>query len=140
MSNYDLATLKRALESGRRSHALEVRFVSGMCPAIVVGNLPQFIDGGDLKLETVRNIHQECLLLAKRGELISKARATYRFVSEQFGSYLCKYELRGNAASLTLVSESGEAQPVAVMIPLKGPTPAAEASPDGPHNEGTRDA
>ena len=140
MSNYALATLRSVLESGRRSHASEVRFVSGMCPAVVVGNLPHFIDGGDLKLEMVRNIHRECLLLAKRADLFSEARATYRFVSEQFGLYLCKYERRRNAASLILVCESGEAQPVAVMIPLKGPTLAAEASPHRTRNEGTRDA
>ena len=130
MKTHAAAVLELILAKARDNHATEVRFISGMYPAIVVQGGPRFVEGADLKLETVRNIHQECLLLADRSELVSRARASYTFTSSKFGRFECKYQLRGNAASLTLLPESDATEVVEAIPPTKAPRLGAEARPD----------
>jgi hypothetical protein len=129
MKSHALAVLELVLEKARHGHATEIRFISGMYPAVVVENAPRFVEVADLKLETVRNIHHECLSLAARPDLVSRARVSYAFTS-QWGRFLCKYQLRGNTASLTLLPEAGTAEIVDAIRPNKLPSRRAEARPD----------
>jgi hypothetical protein len=130
MKTHARAVLELVLKQAQRSRASEVRFSSGMYPAVVVQGGPRFVEGAELKLETVRNIHHECLLLADRSELISRTNASYPFVSPKLGRYLCKYRVRGNTASLTLLPEPDATEEVAVARPGKSPRLRAETRPN----------
>jgi Tfp pilus assembly pilus retraction ATPase PilT len=138
MKSHATAVLDLVLERAQRDRASEIRFISGMCPAIVVEGGPQFVEVAQLKHETVRNIHQECLLLAGRSELASRATTSYTFASSKFGQYLCEFQIRGNVALLTLRPESDAGVTVDAARPKKSPSLRAEARPDesGPENDG----
>ena len=138
MKSYAVAVLELALGDARRLRATEVRFMSGMYPSLMVDGILRYVEGADLKSETIQSIHHECLTLAGHAEMESRATATYAFASPRFGRCTCRYERRGNIATLTVVPDGGDTEVIDAVRPVKPPQLQAEAHPEesGPASEG----
>ena len=130
MKNYAVHVLTLVLAQAKRDRATEIRFVSGMCPALVDKSGPHFVDVAYLSQEVVRNLHQECLSLAGESKLLSRATASYMVSVPKLGRFLCKYHLRDNIASLTLQPDADATEAIEAIRPIKSPSLRAEARPE----------
>lgn len=129
MEPYAARLLKLVLDKCEGAPVSELRFVSDMAPAFVDKDGPHFIDVGYLSTELVHELHQTCLTLAEEAVPNSDASATYTFFLRRLGRVQCKYQHRGNAASLVLAWDSDGAEMVAAIRPKKPPSLRAEAKP-----------
>jgi hypothetical protein len=120
--------LKVILDKCRGASVSEVRFISGMNPAFVDADGPHFLDVPDLSRELVSEIHELCLSLADR-ETKSGSSSVYTFNLRQLGQIHCKYQRRGNVASLVLILDPDAAETVDAAHPKKLPSLRAEAKP-----------
>ncbi|MBL0121214.1 MAG: hypothetical protein IPP88_00280 [Betaproteobacteria bacterium] len=77
-----------------------------MSPAFVDKEGPHFLEFAYLSRELVSEIHLLCLLLADETVPDSEASSTYTFALRRLGRVLCKYQRRGNVASLILVRDA----------------------------------
>lgn len=103
MEGYAARLLKLVLENYRRASVTEIRFVSGMMPAFVDDQGPHFLEVAYLSKELVVEVHNLCRLLADEPVKGSGATRTYTFVLRGIGRLQCKFQRRGNVASLVLV-------------------------------------
>ena len=127
MKNHAVQLLTSVLAQAKREGAAEIRFVSGMWPALVDKSGPHFVNVASLSQEAVRNLHQECLSLAGESGLLSRAKASYTMYVPKLGRFLCSYQLRGNVASLTLRPDADAAEAIDAVRPRKRPSFRAEA-------------
>ena len=107
--------LKLVLEKYQRASVTEIRFVSGMLPAFVDEGGPHFLEVAYLSRELIAEIHNLCRLLADSPVKGSGATRTYTFVLRGIGRLLCKYQRRGNVASLVLVRDASAAETIAAI-------------------------
>ena len=105
MEKYAARLLKLVLENCRRATVSEVRFISGMMPAFVDEEGPHFLEVAYLSKELVVEVHNLCRLLADEPVKGSGATRTYTFVLRGIGRLRCKFQRRGNVASLVLVRD-----------------------------------
>ncbi len=108
----------------------EVRFISGMNPAFVDADGPHFLDVPDLSRELVSEIHTLCLSLADGEVSKSKPSSAYTFTLRHLGRIHCRFQSRGNAASLVLMLDSDAAETIDAVRPKKPPSLRGEAKPD----------
>jgi hypothetical protein len=106
MEEYAARLLKLALENYRRASVSEIRFISGMMPAFVDEEGPHFLEVAYLSKELVVEVHNLCRLLADEPVKGSGGTKTYTFVLRGIGRLRCKYQRRGNIASLVLVRDA----------------------------------
>ena len=130
MDEYGAKLLKMALDQCRSASASEIRFISGMSAAFVDKDGPHFIDLPYLSTERVGEIHELCCSLADGPVEVSGATCTYAFSLRQFGRLLCKYQRRGNVASLILVRDADAEEMINAIRPRKRPSLSAEAKPE----------
>jgi hypothetical protein len=140
MKKHAESVLKLVLDKARRSHATQIRFISGMYPALVVETALRYLEMTDLKAETVRNIHEECLSMADWSEPAPGNGLNYTFTSPAFGRFVCEYRILGNTTSLTLLPEQDATETVVRHHPVVRPALSNEADVnDGvPENKGRR--
>jgi hypothetical protein len=101
-----------------------------MNPAFVDTEGPHFLDVPDVSGELVSAIHELCISLADHDVVKSGPASTYTFTLQQLGRIHCKYQRRGDAASLVLMLDSGDAETVDAVRPKKPPSLRGEAKPD----------
>jgi len=106
MEDYAARLLKLALENYQRASVSEIRFISGMMPAFVDDQGPHFLEAAYLSKELVVEVHNLCRLLADQPVKGSGAARTYTFVLRGIGRLRCKYQRRGNVASLVLARDA----------------------------------
>ena len=106
MEDYAARLLKLVLKNYQRPSVSEVRFISGMMPAFVDETGPHFLEVAYLSKELVVEVHNLCRLLADEPVKGSGATRTYSFVLKGIGRLRCKYQRRGNVASLVLVRDA----------------------------------
>ena len=126
--------LKLVLERVGRDRPTEIRFVSGMAPALICATGPRFLKIAYLSTDVVYRLHRLCLSLADQSGILSRTSARYRAVVPGFGRFGCEYRLRDNTASLTLRPYSPDKADVSDAIkPVKRPpAPRAKAQPEEP--------
>ena len=129
METYPAKLLKLVLDKCQGASFSEIRFISGMSPAVVDKDGPHFLDVADLSKDLVGEIHQLCALLADEAVPESQASSTYAFTLRRLGRVLCTYRRRGNVASLTLVRDADAVETVEAIRPKKRPSLRAEAKP-----------
>ena len=122
--------LKLVLDRVKGQRLLEIRFISGMAPALVDKAGPHFLEVAYLSQETVSGLHQQCLSWAGQAELASRKTVSYSVAVPKFGRYLCSYRVRGNVASLTLRPDADAAELIEAIRPIKRPPLRAEARPE----------
>src|SRR5687768_13427430 len=130
MEMYAARLLKLVLDRCESASFTELRFISGMSPAFVDKEGPHFLEVAYLSKELVSEIHQMCVLLADEPVPASAASSTYTFALRRLGRVMCKYQRRGNVASLTLVRDSDAEETVDAIRPTKRPSLRAQAKPD----------
>ncbi len=130
MEEYAARLLKLVLDKCQGASVSEIRLISGMSPAFVDKEGPHFLEIAYLSRELVDELHQLCLLLAEEPVEPSKASSTYTFALRRVGRLLCKYQRRGNVASLILVRDADAAETVDAIRPKKLPSLGAEAKPE----------
>src|SRR5438045_1436106 len=130
MKYYPEHLLKLVLDRLKGQRPLEIRFISGMAPALVDKTGPHFLEVAYLSQETVRGLHQQCLTWAGQGELASRNTASYAVAVPKLGRYLCTYRLRHNVAELTLRLDPNAAELIDAIRPVKRPSLRAEARPE----------
>jgi hypothetical protein len=130
MKYYPEHLLKLVLGHIKGQRLSEIRFISGMAPALVDNSGPHFLEVAYLSQETVRGLHQQCLSWAGQVELASRSTATYSVAVPKFGRYLCSFRLRGNVASLTLRPDADATELIDAVRPIKRPSLRAEARPE----------
>ena len=113
--------LKVALDQCRGASVSELRFISGMSAAFVDEGGPHFIDLPYLSTERVGEIHELCRSLAEGPVEVSEATTTYTFSLRRIGRLLCKFERRGNVASLILVRDADAEETINAIRPKKRP-------------------
>ena len=129
MEAYPERLLILVLDECQRTPFSELRFISGMAPAYVDNQGPHFLDFGYLSKDLVGEIHKLCLLLADGAVSGGQASSIYTFELKRLGRVLCKYQRRGNVASLVLV-RNPDAETVDAIRPTKRPSLRAEAKPE----------
>jgi hypothetical protein len=129
METYAARLLKLVLDKCQDASFSEIRFISGMSPAFVDQDGPHFLEVAYLSKELVGEIHQLCVLLADEVVPGSKASSTYTFELRRLGRVVCKFQRRGNVASLILVRDTDAAETVDSIRPPKRPSLRAEAKP-----------
>jgi hypothetical protein len=129
METYAARLLKLVLDKCQDASFSEIRFISGMSPAFVDQDGPHFLEVAYLSKELVGEIHQLCVLLADEAVPGSKASSTYTFELRRLGRVVCKFQRRGNVASLILVRDTDAAETVDAIRPPKRPSLRAEAKP-----------
>ena len=129
METYAARLLKLVLDKCQGTSFKELRFISGMSPAFVDRSGPHFLEVAYLSKELVGEIHQLCASLADEAVPSSKASSTYTFELRRLGRVVCKFQRRGNVASLTIVRDTDAAETVGAIRPTKRPSLRAEARP-----------
>ena len=135
MEPYAARLLKLVLDKCQGASFSEIRFVSGMSPAFVDENGPHFINVETVHLspylsqEIVGEVHELCLSLADARLPGAYASITYTFELRRLGRVLCKYQRRGNVASLVLERDSDALETIDAIRPTKRPSLRAEAKP-----------
>lgn len=129
METYAARLLKLVLDKCRDASFSEIRFISGMSPAFVDRDGPHFLEVAYLSKDLVGEIHQLCVLLADEAVSSSKASSTYTFELRRLGRVVCKFQRRGNVASLILMRDTDAAETVDAICPPKRPPLRAEAKP-----------
>jgi hypothetical protein len=122
MEEYAARLLKLVLEKYQRASVSEIRFISGMMPAFVDEDGPHFLEIAYLSKELVGEVHNLCRLLADEPVKGSGATRTYTFVLRGIGRLLCKYQRRGNVASLVLVRDADAEETIDAIRPKKPPS------------------
>jgi len=130
MEEYAARILKLVLDKCRGASVSEIRFISGMMPAIVDKAGPHFLEVAYLSQDLVGEIHQLCRSLTEEPASESGITTTYAFALRGFGRLHCKYERRGNIASLVLVPDADAEETVEAIRPKKPPALRAEAKPE----------
>jgi hypothetical protein len=129
MEEYAARLLKLVLDKCHGASVSEIRFISGMSPAFVDKEGPHFLEIAYLSKELVGEIHELCRLLADQPVKGAGATSTYAFELRHFGRLLCKYQRRGNIASLILVRDVDAEEAIDATRPKKPPSLRAEAKP-----------
>lgn len=129
MEEYAAKLLKQVLDQCQGASFSEIRFISGMSPAFVDDDGPHFLEVADLSQDLVGQIHELCLSLADESTAGAGGSRVYTFSLKRLGRMHCKYERRGNVASLVLVRESDAAATVEATRPRKRPSLKAGAKP-----------
>jgi hypothetical protein len=122
--------LKLVLGRIKGQRPLEIRFISGMAPALVDNTGPHFLEVAYLSQETVIGLHQQCLVWAGQSELASRNTTSYSVAVPKYGRYLCTYRMRGNIASLTFRPDADATELIDAIRPVKRPSLRAEARPE----------
>ena len=130
MESYAARLLKQVLDKCQMGSFGEIRFISGMSPALVDEAGPHFFQGPDLSKDLVDEIHELCLLLTDDAVPDSETSSTYTFALRRLGRVQCKYQRRASVASLILVRDADAAETVDAIRPTKLPSLRAEAKPD----------
>jgi len=125
--------LQMVLARACASSASEVRFVSGLCPAVLDADGLRWVEVADLQSETVYEINRECLELAGLEAESGAPLQVYLLPVEGLGVLRCRFELRENVASLVMRVDESEVEPVGVIAPVRRPRQgtSAEAEPSG---------
>jgi hypothetical protein len=129
MEEFAAKILKLVLDQCQRTSFSEIRFVSGMSPAFVDEGGPHFIEIAYLSKELVSEIHQLCILLADEPAPGSKAARTYSFALRRLGRVVCRFQRRGNVASLILKRDIDATETVDAIRPTTRPSLRAQAKP-----------
>jgi len=135
MQTHAAKLLKLVLDKSREASFSEIRFISGMSPAFVDEHGPHFLEVAYLSTELVGEIHQLCVLIADEAVFSSKAMSTYSVTLRRLGRVVCKFQRRGNVASLIMVRDTDAAETVDAIRPLKRPSLGAEAKPESKEKE-----
>jgi hypothetical protein len=130
MEAYPARLLKMVLDKCQSASFSELRFISGMTPTFVDKEGPHFLDIAYLSTTLVHELHQTCLMLADDPVADTEASATYTFFLRRLGRVQCKYQRRGNIASLILVRDSDATETVGAIRPKRRPSLRAEAKPE----------
>jgi hypothetical protein len=130
METFAARLLKQVLDKCQGASFSELRFISDMAPAFVDKDGPHFIEVAYLSTTLVHELHQTCLMLADDPVADTEAKATYTFFLRRLGRVQCKYQRRGNVASLILQRDSDAAETVGAIRPKKPPSLRAEAKPE----------
>ena len=124
-------TLERFLAIARRTRASELRLVSGQHPLLIIESKLQRLEKKPrLSLAVVRDVHLECLTMAKKEIPTRDATFAYEIATGAFGRVRCMYSLRRRARTLTLLFEEQAKQLVEATAGSKLPSLRAEAEPD----------
>ena len=130
MEEYAAKVLKLVLDKCRGTAVSEIRFISGMMPAIVDRAGPHFVEVAYLSQDLVSEIHALCRSLTEEPERDSGGTTTYAFALRGFGRLHCKYRRRGNIASLVLVPDADAEETIEAVRPKMPPALRAEAKPE----------
>jgi len=130
MEEYAAKLLKLVLDKCPSDSVSEIRFISGMSPAFVDKEGPHFVEIAYLSKEVVGEIHELCRSLADEPVKGSGATSTYTFVLRRFGRLLCKYQRRGNVASLIMERDADAEETIDAIRPRKRPSLRAQAKPE----------
>jgi|GEM_PF-6070352 len=130
METYAAKLLKLVLDKSRQASFSEIRFIPGMSAAFVDEHGPHFLEVAHLSTELVGEIHQLCVLIADEAVSSSNALSTYTFTLRRLGRVVCKFQRRGNVASLIMVRDTDAAETVDAIRPATRPSLRAEAKPE----------
>ena len=128
MEEHAAKVLKLVLDKCRGSLVSEIRFISGMAPAIVDKAGPHFVEVAYLSQALVGEIHELCRSLADERAKGSGGAASYAFALRGVGRLRCKYQCRGSIASLVLVPDADAEETIDAIRPKKPPGLRAEAT------------
>ena len=139
-----LDALEKILAIAKRNGASEVRLISGQRPVMVVATQVQYstepelyFGQVELTASMIRDIHLECLTMA-RGEVpASGSTLAYRMVSEVFGPLRCEYTLLGGARTLSLIPDGDETGNVLIGSNRHPPPLRDAAEVDPTHSDNT---